>query len=280
MKLPHISPSSLPAVILAACWALNATAQTPPAPPDPCVQTPTLAFEVASVHEMNDGSRGTSISSRPDQFAAKGATVRQLLLNAFDLREFQVAAGLPDWAASTRYEISARIDPPESPPATLGDADREAIHERMEQRLRALLKDRFALKCHIEMKEQPVYQLVVAKGGIKMAETKSDPAKRGFSSHGDGLLMHAVGTGLPTSRIAFLTSGEVGRLVIDKTGLTGDYDFTADWVHDSPSASPENTPSGPSFFTALEEQLGLKLVPAKAPVPMLVVDHIEHPTEN
>ena len=85
---------------------------------------------------------------------------------------------------------------------------------------------------------------------------------------------------LTTARSAFLASNEVNRIVIDKTGLTGMYDFQVDWVHDSPTASPENVPDGPSIFTAIEEQLGLKLVPAKAAVPVLVVDHIDRPTDN
>ena len=85
---------------------------------------------------------------------------------------------------------------------------------------------------------------------------------------------------LTTARSAFLASNEVNRIAIDKTGLTGLYYFQVDWVHDSPAASAENVPDGPSIFTVIEEQLGLKLVPAKAPVPILAVDHIERPTDN
>lgn len=281
MKLSQGSLRFLPAFLITGFCALSAAAQTAQTATDLCTAPPGATFEVASIHEMKDAPRGTSMGSKPDQFSGKGVTVFRLLLSAFDLHEFQIAAQFPDWARSTRYEISAKIEPPEPAFSTMTDAEREVYQERYEQRLRSLLAERFALKCHMETKEQSVYELVVAKGGLKMTTTKPDAPRRGsLSVSGNGLKTHAVGTGLPTLRIAALTSDEVGRLVIDKTGLTGSYDFQADWVRDLTSASPEITPGGPSFFTAIEEQLGLKLVPAKAPVPVLVVDHIQRPTEN
>ena len=281
MRLSQVSLRFLPAFLIIASCALSAAAQTPQTSTDPCAAPASATFEVASIHEMTDVSNRTSMNLGSDQLTAQGVSAFRLLLSAFDLHEFQIATTLPDWARSTRYQITAKIDPPEPAMKTLGDAEREAVQQRYQQRLRALLTDRFALKCHIEMKEQPVYELVIAKGGIKMTVTKPDAPRRGsFSSSGNGLKMHAVGTGLTTARIAFLASNEVNRIVIDKTGLTSLYDFQVDWVHDTQAASPENLPDGPSLFTAIEEQLGLKLVPAKAPVTVLVVDHIERPTEN
>ena len=281
MRLFQVSLRFLPAFLITASFALSAAAQTPQASTDPCAAPGSATFEVASIHEADALSRGTSINLGSDQFTAKGVSAFRLLLSAFDLHEFQIAPGLPDWARSTRYQITAKIEPPEPQYKALSDADRDALQQRMQQRMRTLMADRFALKCHIEMKEQTVYQLVVAKGGVKMTETKPDAPRRGsFSSSGNGVKMHAVGTGLTTARIAFLASNEVNRIVIDKTGLTSLYDFQVDWVHDIQAASPENMPDGPSLFTAIEEQLGLKLVPAKAPVPVLIVDHIERPTEN
>lgn len=282
MRTSSVLMKVLGALSLTAATVMSVSAQSSQAATDPCAAPPGATFEVASVHEMKEVDGGTQMRFNGDSLTAKGSSVYRLLLSAFDLREFQVAP-VPDWARTVRYEVSAKIDPPEPPYATMTDAERDAVQQRMQQRLRSLLADRFAMKCHTEMKEQPVYELVVAKGGMKMTEAKADAPKRGsFSSHGDGLKMHGVGTGLTTARIAWLTSNEVGRLVIDKTGLQGIYDFQADWVHEAPAAaqSADTVPDGPTIFTALEEQLGLKLVPAKAPVPILVVDHIERPTEN
>ena len=266
--------------VSAAC-AISVSAQAQQPTSDPCAAPAGATFEVASVHEMKEISGGTSMSVHPDQLTAKGVSVFRLLLSAFNLHEFQIFPNLPDWARSTRYEVTAKIDPAEPQPASMSEAERDAYQQRVQQRLRSLLVDRFALKCHMETKEQPVYELVVAKGGPKMTPTNAEVNRRGsFSSNGDGLKMHARGTGLTTARIAFLASNEVNRIVIDKTGLTGMYDFQVDWVHESTAASAENVPDGPSIFTAIEEQLGLKLLPAKAPVPVLVVDHIERPTDN
>jgi len=129
-----------------------------------------------------------------------------------------------------------------------------------------------ALKYHIEKRELPVYELAIAKHGPKMK--MSAPGESGSSMMSPGkLTAHQF---LAIS-LAGTLSGVVGRVVIDKTGLTGVYDVDLTWAwHDEPGSGD----NGPSIFTALQEQLGLKLEPAKAPIDVVVIDHIERPSEN
>jgi uncharacterized protein (TIGR03435 family) len=250
---------------------------------DSCAATQRASYDVVSVHQTQQPSGHSSIRTRPDSLTATGVTVKRLAIYGFGLREFQLT-GLPDWATSVQYDLSAKLDTPEPSLASATQEQRDAATQRELQRMQSLLIDRFGFQCHMAVKEAPVYELVVAKGGPKLVETKAAPDKRdSFNTNGSGLQMHAVGTGLTTARIAFLASGEVGCMVIDKTGLTGQYDFKVDWVHDAdPLRDPQaaEASQGPTLFTAIEEQLGLKLVPAKAPVPLLVVDKVERPTEN
>ena len=278
----RFSGSSIPILLYVVLIASAASAQDQPAAADPCTAPAGPAFEVASVHERNDMSGRSSRNLQPDGITATGATVLSLVSLAFDLRDFQVA-NLPGWAQTVGYDVTAKVDPPEAADATLTEAERAAMQQRMRQRIWSLLTGRFELKCHTEMREQPVYELVVAKGGPKMASTKVNPDKQGsLTVGGKGVQVHVVGTGLTSASITRLTSNEVKRLVIDKTGLKGAYDFQVDWVHQGTAAAegPESAPAGPTVFTALEEQLGLKLVPAKAQEPIIVIDHIERPSEN
>jgi uncharacterized protein (TIGR03435 family) len=138
--------------------------------------------------------------------------------------------------------------------------------------MRQILEDRFAMKSHIEKRELPVYELVIAKHGPKLKE--SAPGESGPTGMSPGKLSaHAY----PVSGLAMSLSGVVGRVIIDKTGLTGQYDIDLTWAWRDDPGSGE---SGPSIFTALQEQLGLKLEPAKAPIDVVVIDHIERPSEN
>jgi uncharacterized protein (TIGR03435 family) len=134
-----------------------------------------------------------------------------------------------------------------------------------------------------EAKQLPVYNLVLAKGGSKLTPASADSKDIGsLGSDRRNGANRIYGTGISLQFIAAILSGKVGRIVIDKTGLTGIYDFTVTYAGDSDAASSVSAsePSGPSIFTAVEEQLGLKLEPAKGPVPVLVIDAIDSPSEN
>ena len=138
--------------------------------------------------------------------------------------------------------------------------------------LRALLADRFHLQVRHELKQLPVYEFVVAKGGAKLKESPAS-APIGYSMSSGRINGH----GIEIANLAHSLAGVAGRLIIDKTGLTGKYDIDLNWSGEDSSGT---TDSGPSIFAALQEQLGLKLEPAKAAVDTIVVEHIEKPSEN
>ena len=188
----------------------------------------------------------------------------------------------PDWINNTRYAIQAK------PPDSIRDAMQTmTIAERMkeiDEMQQSLLADRFQLKAHFETREMPVYQLVLAKGGSKLKE-EPDPTKHQFGVNSNGLRGSATIHDLID--ILECSADIGGREVIDQTGLTGVYDFSLKWTPLQTAAAPGGgsgtAPSpdveGASLFTALEE-LGLKLVPSKEPGQVLVIDHIERPSEN
>jgi uncharacterized protein (TIGR03435 family) len=146
-----------------------------------------------------------------------------------------------------------------------------------EPMLQSMLADRCKLKVHRETREMPVYDLVIAKGGLKMKEAAGNEV--------DAETMKSSGTmiaqALSTDSLVNAFSGMVGRMIVDKTGLAGKkFDFELTWMPDDRRAADNAADAGPSFFTALEEQLGLKLVPAKGQVEVIVIDHIEKPSAN
>jgi uncharacterized protein (TIGR03435 family) len=153
--------------------------------------------------------------------------------------------------------------------------------------LKSVLTDRFKLKAHVETKELPVYDLVIFKGGPKLQEAKQDrtdgaPAVPHNSWMGTSP-GRFNGQAVRLSALIEVLSHELHRTIIDKTGLTGEYDFKLKYTPDEgppPMLNGQPDTSEPSIFTALEEQLGLKLNPAKGPVDTLIVDHVEQPTEN
>jgi len=232
-----------------------------------------FAFEVASVRPSKAPYMSTR--SRMDGVSIKGATLWQIIFNAYNApglssisRDDQVS-GLPGWASSDTFDIEAKIDE-----ETLSALQKLPPKEQFRQRqfmLQALLADRFKLQAHRETKEMPVYALVVAKGGLKLKESH---AIAGMSSSGGGRITIAAGR---LDDLAFSLTNDVDRIVANKTGYTGKYDVDLKWTPDDRQGTPD---AGPSIFTALEEQLGLKLIPTKGPVDVLVVEHVERPSEN
>jgi len=219
----------------------------------------------------------------------QGIPMQMLLREAFGVEDDRIV-GAPGWAKSNRYDIEAKVDAADAP---------KLDGLKMDQRrlmLLPLLVERFNLKYHHETWQMPMYSLVIAKSGLKMKESKpDDPAAK--DRHGQhGLFMtgrghlESTGTGIPF--LIHVLSGQVGRTIVDKTGLTGSYDYSLQWTPDDappPMAGPDGGPphgdgdddaSGASLFTAVQEQLGLKLESEKAPVDVIVIDHIDLPSEN
>jgi uncharacterized protein (TIGR03435 family) len=236
-------------------------------------------FEVASIKPMEPamgGKMAVEIQMAPGgRFIAKGLNLRMLIQQAYDLRDFQIS-GLPSWASTDRYEINAK-----------GEGETIA-REDIRPMLQGLLADRFQLKIRRETKEAPVYNLVVAKDGPKLKESEAAEGRDQIRM-GRGTLQAQRAT---IGSITNLLANQLGRAVIDKTGLTKRYDFKLEWTPDEsqnpqmrqmhPDAPPPPPidSAGPSIFTAVQEQLGLRLESSKGPVEVLVIEKVEKPTEN
>jgi uncharacterized protein (TIGR03435 family) len=231
---------------------------------------PAPAFEVASIkpHEFggasgSGGRLGISISG--SRVTGSIMTLNRLIAEAYSVKSYQISGG-PAWGSdsSTVFDIEARA---ESAPTM------DQVHAM----LQTLLADRFHVKLHRETKDLPVYDLVVGKSGPKLKESAADATSmlsRQRTQTGSQKLTFGKAT------IATLANGlttDAGRPVIDKTGLTGSYSFSLEWTVDG---TPADVATGPSIFTAVEEQLGLKLESSKAPTEILVIDHAEKPTQN
>jgi uncharacterized protein (TIGR03435 family) len=227
-------------------------------PPIAAQEKATPEFEVASIHRSDPDHVGFQAYFLPGgKFTAMTAPLKNLVGFAYQLREHQVTGG-PGWIDTEPFDISAKADAP-------------ANDDQLHQMVQALLADRFQLKFHRETKEQPVYTLVLAKSGPKLKEVKT--VGRGV---GIGMRGRLNGNGADMETLASVLSTRLGRSVVDRTGLKGFYDFVVTWT---PDEVQPDTP-GPSLFTALQEQLGLKLESSKGPVEILVIDHVEKPTEN
>src|SRR5688572_23886433 len=248
-----------------------------------------VAFEVASVKPNKSGSGSSSSGTRPGgAFVATNITPKLLILSAYRLRPFQVTGG-PGWIDSDRFDLVAR--PPENAPA----------NQAMPM-LRTLLADRFKLITHTETKEQPIYALVPARAdgrlGAQLKRSTLDctalrtPAAGtaggaaaprnpcGINTSVNDRLGTMVGGGRLMAELATaLGSFAANQMVLDRTGLTGTFDFELRWTPDATRANaPES--DAPSIFTAIQEQLGLKLESQRGPVEFLVIDRIEQPTPD
>jgi uncharacterized protein (TIGR03435 family) len=240
----------------------------------PHVQTPAASstnpgvYEVVSIRPSKPETPGTS-QILPNGFRDTGTTIANVFRNAFGIFYDKQIVGLPSWTESESYDVEAKVDADTAARwRKLNSAERRKEEQPMMQ---ALLIDRCKLKFHYEKKELPVYDLVIAKSGSKMKEAPQDEIETAGMTGGE--VMTLTGHALSMERLIPTLSGTNGRLVLDKTGLGAKrFDFTLHWSF--------NLSAGPSLFTALEEQLGLKLVPSKEPVKVLVIDQMEKPSPN
>ena len=218
------------------------------------------------------------ISSENTTFFTTNASLMMLLSNAYGIREGLIT-GVPPWAKDSHWDINAKLIDPD--PALKGlKQTREESQQRYRAEVLNILTERFHLKAHTETREGPIFDLVLAKGGPRI--TKATPAEEG---HGGSSWRNTSlkATALPLGAFARMMEGEARRNIVDRTGLTGNYDYELKWTReDQPITAADSgaTDKPPTLFTAFEEQLGLRLVPAKGPVTTLVVDSLEPPVED
>jgi bla regulator protein blaR1 len=249
-----------------------------------------LTFEVASIKPANPDSPGSSIQIVPGGgLNITGIPLRTMIALAYGVREFQVSGG-PGWVGSQRFDVTARPGAAaakgQEDLAKMTDDRFKTVRDQSNERLRALLAERFQLMVHKETKEEPIYALVVSKDGSKLEENKEPGARQGLST-GRGRLQ---GMAASMEMLTMILSNTMGRPVVDKTGLAGKYDFVLEWTPDLADAraqgfgdgitSPAPAPGGPTIFTALQEQLGLRLESQKGPVENIVIDRADKPSEN
>ena len=238
-------------VAMTTCCSLAAAAQAP------------QAFEAVSIHRNLSGSVNTRIDITRGRVTITCATLKTLMRNAYDVQSFQFAGG-PSWFDSDFYDIAA----------TTGDGA-DISHDQYRALLKTLLADRFHLKIHWETRQGDVYALIIAKSGSKLV-VNTDPAKEsGLNTSKFGHQGKMIGTKAPMLYLSSNLGNQLGRTVVDKTGLQEKYDWTLAWDPD-----PGVDYTAPSIFTAVQEQLGLKLEPQKGPVETLVIDAVEKPSEN
>jgi uncharacterized protein (TIGR03435 family) len=241
---------------------------------------PTLpVFDVITVKPNSSGDR-PSIDFDGGNFSATNFSVKMLVLFAYDLKDDQLF-GIPKWANELRFDMKAKVL----------DADPTILQHLTNDQKRlieqTILTERFGLTFHREMKVLPVYELVVDKGGPRFQPSKIEAGQRGANGLGAGSLhtnnhdgnADMASTAVPISSLVNVLSRQMERIVVDQTGLTGRYDLNLTWSRDD-GGTPATDRNSPSILTAIQEQLGLRLRPAKLPVGTFVVDHVVLPSGN
>jgi uncharacterized protein (TIGR03435 family) len=278
-------------LVAAASFAGTSVAQTA-TPHSPTSQPPASTsaavlpmFEVAAIKQNHSGGGSSHSDTNSGRFTATNVSLKNLMeYEAYGIPGNRILNG-PKWLDSTRFDIAAKMDDSVADQLrTLAHAQRRLETQAMFQQL---LADRFKLTVHWETRELPVYALVVGKKGPKLQPTKESSEGSGTSSHGSRSASEFTARGVTLPELAAaLTqelSRELSRDIIDKTEIKGRYDLTLKWTRDTAAATDSaaaTSDPGPSIFTAVQEQLGLKLEPAKAPVQVLIIDHAEMPSEN
>jgi len=220
------------------------------------------SFEVVSIKANKSGAAASETDTTPGRLNLINVTPLSLLLRAFGVLGFQIV-GAPGWVATDRYDVVAAV--PDG--AVLTDQTRQPLLQQM-------LAERWQLRYHRETRIMPVYSLVPMEEGHKLI-THAGPGEYAMKVElaGPRRVLRSTRGNVP--RLVEILTGAAGRLVTNDTGLNGEYDFTLEWVQDAGAAD-----AGPSLFAALREQLGLRLVAAEKPSPVIVVDHIERPSDN
>jgi uncharacterized protein (TIGR03435 family) len=251
-------------------------------------------FEVSSVRPSNDAQGTALVQATPGRLTLSHISLQRLLVFAYGIQDYHLV-GEPSWGKSSQYDLIAK--------ASTGTS----VAKMEGPMLQALLEDRFKMKLHRETRALPLYELLVAKSGPKLhpsekgsctpyvtgsqpaiapAPGEPQPLYCGFHRTGSDVSPILNGKGVSMDELATNLARSyntaLGRNIIDKTGLPGTFDIHLTWTNDpgSMEAASSSTADDASIFAALQEQLGLKLQSARGPVEVLVIDHIEEPSQN
>ncbi len=235
------------------------------------VESGDVSFEVATIKPSPPTDSADGMVTNGRRFKILRGRVAFLMSFAYDIQPRQIV-NAPGWLSEDKFDIEALM--PEG-----------SNYEQLKGMVRRLLAERFGLKFHRERKEMPVYALTVAKGGAKLTASKPREGAN-FAGRGMGHLTVLYGDMAGFAR--WFNGGVLDRPVVDETGLAGTFDFTLNWMPDNSQyygmggmmPPPADGSVLPSLFTAMQEQLGLRLEPTKANVDVLVIDHVERPSEN
>ena len=262
---------------------VRATPDTEWAIPEPPPRIPPMAadahpsFEVATIKPTAPGEQRTYLIWRGTEMNVVNFSLSGLIKFAYDVQDKQIV-GSPDWLSTEKWDIEGKPD-------TAGSPNGEQLKEMVQK----LLADRFALKFHKDQKEMPAYVLTVGKDGPKMTKNTDNP--NGLP----GLFFGPIGTLHVTNATIsnftnLMQSTVLDRPVVNKTGLDGRWNFTLKWTPDEsqftgmgikiPPPSADDTNAAPPLFTAIQEQLDMKLEGQRTQVPVLVIDHVDHPSAN
>jgi uncharacterized protein (TIGR03435 family) len=229
-------------------------------------------FEVAAVKLNKQGARGSALPPPKDgRFNATNVSLKDLVLYAYHILDFQLS-GIQSWMDSDHYDVIAKATSP------------NVNEDQVRVMVQVLLADRFSLKVHQEQKQLPVYAMIIGKDGLKMAHSTEDclvPGTREMPCGGFRISQrrNLAGRNVPIGELMDILGFLTGRHIVNKTGLTGNFDIQLQWSPDETlalgpeAAAPADEPNGASLFTALQQQLGLKLEPQKGLVPIFVIDH-------
>jgi uncharacterized protein (TIGR03435 family) len=269
-------PAPLPLNFDRATTATAWTIPEPPPPPKAMAADFNPAFEVATVKPAKPDEQGKGFGIRGRRFTTINTSLNDLIAFAYGLHARQITGG-PAWAESDRFDIAAEPD-----------GEGQPSEKQWKIMVQKLLAERFKLTFHHDKKELSVYTIMVGKTGPKLTKSTRDPnGLPGLGLRGLGSLV--VSNGTIADFATLLGSTALDRPVVDQTALPGRYDFTLTWTPDDSQFTgfgvkipppPPSTEAPPDLYTAIQQQLGLKLDAVKAPTDVVVIDHVEKPSDN
>jgi uncharacterized protein (TIGR03435 family) len=227
------------------------------------------AFEVATIKRSDPADQHHRFEIHGRRILIENQTVKTMIQMSYGVHAKQIV-NAPSWTESERFDVEG-----------LPDVEGQPTVVQFQEMVRKLLEERFGLKFHTEKREMPRYALTIAKGGPKMELTKSAPdALPNERVNGDKASRTIQMENVSMGELAHNLQGELDRPVVDETGLKGRYDFTLKWSRGDAAATDDADSSLPGFFTAIQEQLGVKVEPSKGAVDGMVIERVERPSVN